>query len=565
MTSSQPRVRRNEWGSLLVPPLGLWQPHLNVSIVMPAYGAHRTLPYVLAGLAGQTYPSHLVEVIVVDDGAHAGQQPLELPEVRPDNARIVRVEEGWGRANACHLGAGLAEGDVIHWLDADMLPAREHVEAQLRWHHEIDYAVVLGHKWFVDPAPLAGVSPADVHEAVLADQMDKYFPGGVLERHEWVERYYERYDDLRTIGPRACRMNVGATASLARDLYFDSGGMDTSLKLGEDISLGYRLGEAGAVFLPDRDARSWHLGRTHVMKRRAEVNDYNDCFLSDRVPELRNKRRAGRLYAVPYLEVVLDTTGLPYASVVATVDALLGGTLPDLTVTLVGRWSELDDSRIHPLDDPMLDTRLISASFAGDPRVQLVEELPEGRCPAMFRMTLENAEWAPTPKTVARLLHNLERTHHGLRLVRMPDGSTARIERTAAVSRAHHVIKSGEFLDDVLDEVFGAWTFEAAEVGFWPCQEVHRARMQGTAGEADEPATAWDHTDVPLAPSVKTSLKASPKASPEAGAQAAARAGANAVRPAGQAPPPAASLTRTLARTLPPSVRRRVATLLGRR
>jgi hypothetical protein len=223
---------------------------------------------------------------------------------------------------------------------------------------------------------------------------------------------------------------------------------------------------------------------------------------------------------------------------VATVDALLGGTLPDLTVTLVGRWSELDDRRIHPLDDPMLDTRLISASFAGDPRVQLVEALPEGRCPAMFRMTLENAEWAPTHKTVARLLHHMERTHHGLRLVRMPDGSTARIERTAAVSRANHVIKSGEFLDDVLDELFGAGTFEAAEVGFWPCQEVHRARMQGTAGVAEDPATAWDHTDVPLAPSLK------------AEARAAARA-EKAATPA--APEPVRSL------------RHRVAALLGRR
>jgi glycosyltransferase involved in cell wall biosynthesis len=559
MTSSQPRVRRNEWGSLLVPPLGLWQPHLNVSIVIPAYGAHRTLPYVLAGLAAQTYPSHLVEVIVVDDGARAGQQPLELPEVRPENARIVRVEEGWGRANACHLGAGLAEGDVIHWLDADLLAGREHVEAQLRWHHEIDYAVVLGNKWFVDPAPLDDASPADVREAVLADQMDKYFRSDELERHDWVERYYERYDDLRTIGPRACRMHVGATASLARDLYFDSGGMDTALKLGEDISLGYRLGEAGAVFLPDREARSWHLGRTHVMKRRAEVNDYNDCFLSDRLPELRNKRRAGRLYAVPYLEVVLDTTGLPHGSVVATVDAILGGTLSDLMITLVGRWSDLDDARIHPLDDPLLDTRLVCASYAGDPRVHLVESLPEGRCPAMFRMTLENAEWAPTHKTVARLLHNLERTHHGLRIIRMPDGSTARIERTAAVSRAHHVIKSGEFLDDVLDELFGAWSFEAAEVGFWPCHEVHLARMQGTAGEAEDPVTAWDHTDVPLAPSVKTSLRTSEKSD--------AKAGAKADRPASAKhdPPAVESLARTVARSLPPSVRRRVASLLGRR
>ncbi|MBF4761897.1 glycosyltransferase [Nocardioides islandensis] len=500
MTSSQPRVRRNEWGSLLVPPLGQWEPHLSVSLVMPAYGAHQTLPYVLAGLAVQSYPSHLMELIVVDDGANAGQPPLELPEVRPDNARIIRVEQGWGRANACHTGAIAAEGDVIHWLDADMLPEREHVEAQLRWHHEIDYGVVLGHKWFVDPQPLYDVTPAGVRDAVAEGRLGDYFVGQEKDLHDWVERWYARFDDLRTIGPRALRMHVGATASLTRDLYLSSGGMDTSLRLGEDIALGYRLGEAGAVFIPDREAKSWHLGRTNVMKRRDEVNDYNDVFLSDRLPELRNKRRAGRLYSVPYLEVVLDTRGLDFHPVIATVDAVLNSTLPDLGVVLVGPWSQLGDERCNPLDDPMLDTRLVYESYVGDPRVHLVEELPEGRCAAMFRMTLENADWAPTHKTVARLLNNLERSHHGLRLVRMPDGSVARIERTAAMARAHRVIKSGEFLDDVLDELFGAFTFEAAEVGFWPCQEVHRPRLQGTAGKAEDPRAAWDYDDVPLAP-----------------------------------------------------------------
>jgi hypothetical protein len=282
------------------------------------------------------------------------------------------------------------------------------------------------------------------------------------------------------------------------------------------------------------------------MTRRAEVNDYNDCFLSDRLPELRNKRRAGRLYAVPYLEVVLDTTGLQHGPVVATVDSVLESTLPDLQVTLIGPWSDLDDTRIHPLEDPMLDTRLVQASYAGDPRVRLVESLPEGRCPAMFRMTLENAEWAPTRKTLARLVHHLERTHHGLRVVRMPDGTTARIERTAAVSRSQHVIKSGEFLDDVLDELFGAWTFDAAAVGFWPCHEVNRPRMQGTAGEAEDPAAAWDFADVPTAPSRKASLKAEQKAAAKA---------ERAAQPAPPAPP----------RSLVGALRHRVATLLGRR
>ena len=170
----------------------------------------------------------------------------------------------------------------------------------------------------------------------------------------------------------------------------------------------------------------------------------------------------------------------------------------------------------------------------------------------MFRMTLENADWAPTHKTVARLLHHLERSHHGLRLVRMPDGTTARIERTAAVSRAHHVIKSGEFLDDVLDELFGAWTFDAAEVGFWPCREVHRPRMQGTAGEAEDPQAAWDYADVPVAPGTPDASDREDEEQEEP-----RRAG----RP--RRPPPRSP--RPPRRRPAPSLRDRVAALLGRR
>ena len=383
---------------------------------MPAYGAHRTLPYVLAGLAAQTYPSHLVEVIVVDDGAHAGQQPLELPEVRPDNARIVQVEEGWGRANACHLGAGLADGDVIHWLDADMLPGREHVEAQLRWHHEIDYAVVLGNKWFVDPAPLDGVSPAEVREAVLADQMD-----GVLPRPTCSSGTSGWSATTRATTTCAPSARAPAASTSARPRRWRATSTSTPAAWTPPSSSARTSPSAtgsarrARCSCPTARPAPGTSGRTHVMNRRAEVNDYNDCFLSDRLPELRNKRRAGRLYAVPYLEVVLDTTGLPLR--LGRRHRRLGARAarcPTCTVTLIGPWSELDDTRIHPLDDPMLDTRLVQASYAGDPRVRLVESLPEGRCPAMFRMTLENAEWAPTHKTVARLVHHLERTHHGL-------------------------------------------------------------------------------------------------------------------------------------------------------
>ena len=92
----------------------------------------------------------------------------------------------------------------------------------------------------------------------------------------------------------------------------------------------------------------------------------------------------------------------------------------------------------------------------------------------------------------------------------------------------------------MLDELFGAWWFDGPEVGFWPCQEVHRPRMQGTAGEAEDPATAWDHTDVPLAPSLKAEGPGPPA-------------------PQGRRPPPPARPVTVDA------LRHRVAALLGRR
>lgn len=492
--SEQPRVCRNDWGALVPPALGQWEPTLSVTVVIPAYRAERLLPTVLAALAAQTYPAHLLEVVVADDGPpdDASGPRLELPEIRPERTRIVRVEQGWGRANACHTGASASDGDVIHWLDSDMLVERGHVEAQLRWHHLIDYAVTLGHKWFVDPTPVLAAEPGDVRTAVAEGRVADYFADQAQETHDWVEAVYDRTDDLRAAGPRALRTHVGATASLRRELYVASGGMDTSLRLGEDIDLGYRLAECGAVFIPDREARSWHLGPSHVMGRRDDVNIYNDQFLADRVPDLRPKRRPRRLYAVPYLEVVLDTRGLAHRSVITVVDAILASSLADLVVTLLGDWSQLTDERRSPLDDPQLDARLVQASYVHDPRVRLRESLPEGRCEAMFRLTLADASWAPRNRALATLLMHLERTHHGLRLLMMADGTQSRIERTAAVERAHRVAGTGESLDDVIDELFGSWWIEGGDAGFVASAEISRPQLAGTAGPALAPDDAWD-------------------------------------------------------------------------
>lgn len=459
----QPVVRANDWGSLAPATLGDWEPTKSVTVVVPTFNYQRTLPYVLAGLAAQSYPAHLLEVLVVDDQSRPAQ---ELPEVRPDNTRIIRVEEGWGRANACHLGALAADGEVLHWYDADMLAHREEVEAHARWHHLVDYAVPGGHKLFVDPASLLDTDPAVVRDRIAAGEGADLFPGEEHERHQWVEDYWAKTDDLRTAGPRAQRFHIGMTGSVTKALYLDSDGFDVTLRLGEDMHLGHSLAQAGGVFVVDREARSWHLGRSQVLRRAEQVNRYNDPYLADLVPTMRPKRnRRGRAYQVPYLEVVLAAG--PADETIRVVDSLLDGDVPDLRVSVVGPWSTVHDDRVQPVEDPVLETRLVHRSYLHEPRVRLVESI-DGPSDAEFVLTLPDVSLAPLPAALAALLDDLERTHHGARLLSYDSGAVARLERTAALARVARLAGDGDDREALLEESAGVRTYAAGSVGFVP-------------------------------------------------------------------------------------------------
>ena len=484
---SQPLIRRNEWRALPSSELGAWTPTKSVSVVIPTWSAVATLPVVLAGLAAQTYPAHLLEVVVVDDG---NPTPVVLPEVRPENTKVVRVTEGWGRANACHTGALASDGDVIQWLDADMLAFAEHLEAHLRWHHEIDYAVVLGTKRFVDPTPLARMSMAAIRDDVASRRIESTWDWDAEETHKWVEGMWRRTDDLTLAGPRAFRAHVGATGSLTRDLYTASGGMATTLRLGEDMELGHRLAEAGGVLIPEHAARAWHLGRTHVMEHRDQINRYNDAFLANLVPTMRPKRnRRGRRYDVPFLEVVLDVRGRPAEQVIGVVDAVLDSSLDDLRVVVLADWSELTDERQSPLGDPQIEQRIVHRTYAGDQRVELLESVPGGRCRSPWRLSLGHADTgllAPADDALETLLDDLERHHDGAAVIE----GVGRLERTAAVSRALRV--DGTVTDEGLQAAYGLIRLSAAEAGWVPVAEHEVPRYEGKMKPPVERAKSSD-------------------------------------------------------------------------
>ncbi|MET9712503.1 glycosyltransferase [Nocardiopsis alba] len=456
--SAQPRVRRNDHAVLSPPPLGGWEPSLSVSVVVPAHGGSEKLALVLASLAAQSYPAHLMEVVVVDDGS---PEPLVLPRVRPENTRlVVSAEGGWGSAHAVNTGVGVSSGQVVLRLDADMLVYREHVESQMRWHHLIDYGVALGHKLFVDFDP-AAMTPEYVRDEVAAGRADRLFDRESADPH-WVERLIGQHDRLRTAGRLSYKVFIGATGSLHRSLFDAAGGMAPELVLGGDTEFAYRVAQQGAVFVPDLDTSSWHLGRSQMQTRRDAGTRYRSPYVSNRVPDFHLRRkRPDRQWEVPLVDVVVDTAERTLEEVDTTVSALLDGSTPDLRLWLLGPWSRLNDERRRPLDDELLDPRLVHETFRGDPRVRFVEEPPETDPRVPFRLFLGGGP-ALGPTAVADLVKEIDKEGAGLLCAPLPGATRAgdgllRLERGSAYARARHLEPEAEGadLDRVVEETHG--------------------------------------------------------------------------------------------------------------
>ncbi|MER5418685.1 glycosyltransferase [Streptosporangium roseum] len=483
------RITGNDYRSLTPPELGAWTPSLRVSVVVPAYGGQDKLDLVLAGLAGQTYPAGLTEVIVVDNGS---EPPLRLPELRPASTRLI-VCPTPGRAHARNAGLGAATGDVIHWLDSDVVLDRRSVEAHMRWHHAAPYLVVTGYLRFT-PAEL----PAPREVAAAADLAELFEPA---EPHAWLVDLIERTDGLTDNPHRAFSLHVGGATSVNAALLAQAGPMDTELILGQDTEMGYRLAQAGAVFVPEPLARAFHLGPTMRMRDKAPIDRVSHAFVADRIPSYRWLRsHPARQWKVPYLEVVVGPAGRPdhagegghgygYDEVRATVDAVLAGTVPDVVVTVTGPWDRVRTEGRAPLRNPDLDLALIRGHYAHESRVRFAldapravrmappypaedGEAPEAGAAPPYRLRLP-AGWVPGEDSLARLLDLAGDGGYGLVSALLAEGSgegivAARLERTAAFARAAIVRREGEDLDDAVEDTSGVLWVDGETYGFLP-------------------------------------------------------------------------------------------------
>lgn len=96
------------------------QPGPRFSIVSAVYDVAPYLDDFIASIEAQTYPSELIEVVVVDDGSTDGSLARleQWQRDRPELVTVLRKPNG-GQASARNLGLGVARGEWVTFTDPD--------------------------------------------------------------------------------------------------------------------------------------------------------------------------------------------------------------------------------------------------------------------------------------------------------------------------------------------------------------------------------------------------------------------------------------------------------------
>jgi len=114
-----------------------------LSIVVPTYNRHRILNRTLPSLLGQEGVGAEYEVIMVVDGSTDGTLAMLKRTEWGSRLRVV-AQPNRGQASARNRGAAEARGEILLFLDDDMIAAPDLVAVHVEEHGSSRERVILG-------------------------------------------------------------------------------------------------------------------------------------------------------------------------------------------------------------------------------------------------------------------------------------------------------------------------------------------------------------------------------------------------------------------------------------
>jgi GT2 family glycosyltransferase len=314
---------------------------LSVSVVIPVYNRPDTVSRTLESLAAQSPGSPKFDVHVADDGSTEDLRSVVESARGLDIHYHRRESQSFGAGQARNLGAAAARGDIVVFLDADCLVTPDFIIGHAAWHGGGGKTVAIGGR-------ALGVMGSE-------DQLVDY-----------RKRLRRRTAGLQH-GTEMFRSFVTANVSLPLSLFHEVGGFDERFHRwgAEDFELGWRLWNAGAIFLDAEDVSVTHQREEDVSggsegRRRDKAR--NMGLITSLIPHrFYRKEPPGTIPVVPKVSVVLHD--VPAGSSHEVWEELKRQPRSDFELIVV---ADVDD------EEPL------AGASAGDPRLTYTTTLAEG-------------------------------------------------------------------------------------------------------------------------------------------------------------------------------------------
>jgi glycosyltransferase involved in cell wall biosynthesis len=208
---------------------------IKISVIIPTYNRLERLILVFEALRCQTLSPHEFEVIVVSDGSCDGTDDY-LHSLQVPYPFTPIFQPNQGVAVARNQGLAQAKGEVVLFLDDDVIPA-DHLVAEHLLSHESSNGdlVIIG----------SMITPED------------------FEMSPWVrweqDQLAKQYQDmLGGVWETTARQFYTGNTSLSRMRLLESGGFDPEITRAEDVELAYRLNDLGLRFIFNPQAVGYH-------------------------------------------------------------------------------------------------------------------------------------------------------------------------------------------------------------------------------------------------------------------------------------------------------------------
>ncbi len=208
---------------------------LEISIVIPTYNRLEQVKKLVTALEQQTYPKDCFEAVFVSDGSNDGTYEY-LSHLSTRYALKPIFQENAGAAVARNTGARFAKGQIVLFMDDDILPAPDLVQVHAGSH-------------------ACGAMTNMVVGPMLTPDNWQLLPWVAWEQ-AMLERQYRAM--AQGLWQPTARQFYTGNVSLMREFFFANSGFDAQFRRAEDVEFAYRATKKGGRVIFNPAACAFH-------------------------------------------------------------------------------------------------------------------------------------------------------------------------------------------------------------------------------------------------------------------------------------------------------------------